>query len=364
VRSTTPATRPLIAEPYLHLDARSVYNPLTDRVLRRWQGGYRAVRRLARGELRVDELPETVRDRLHRDGWLVEDGPDVSRRFLLKYVSLEANLACNQACSFCPVSIAPRAEHVMPLELYRTIVGQLAAFRKTIQAVFMNGYNEPTVDRHFVERVAILGAHGLPSALLTNGSGLTPRRVDEIVALGGLAFLSVNLSTVDRERYRADRGGDHLETVLRNLDYAATRPVAREMSIVVLGAGDRQHRDDHRRIRRRFAGTPYAVKPYQTMDRAAYLETGLKVDRPHQTLRGCEQTGSRPLQHIHITARGQCVLCCQDYHGRHVVGDLTRQTVEEVLTGPVIARLRRQVYGLEEAPADFICRKCVFARTE
>jgi hypothetical protein len=30
--------------------------------------------------------------------------------------------------------------------------------------------------------------------------------------------------------------------------------------------------------------------------------------------------------------------------------------------GDEIAKLRRWVYGLEEAPADFMCRDCVFAR--
>ena len=33
----------------------------------------------------------------------------------------------------------------------------------------------------------------------------------------------------------------------------------------------------------------------------------------------------------------------------------------QVLSGDEIARLRRMIYGLERAPDDFICRKCVFA---
>ena len=45
--------------------------------------------------------------------------------------------------------------------------------------------------------------------MLTNGTGLTPERVDAIVEIGGLRFLSINLSTLDREQVPADRGGDH-----------------------------------------------------------------------------------------------------------------------------------------------------------
>ena len=100
------------------------------------------------------------------------------------------------------------------------------------------------------------------------------------------------------------------------------------------------------------------------MDRAGYLEVGLKPAEPHRRLRGCMVVGSRPLQHLHISPYGQCVLCSEDYDHHYVVGELGKHTLEEVLTGPELARLRRWVYGIEEAPDDFICRGCVFALTD
>ena len=65
-----------------------------------------------------------------------------------------------------------------------------------------------------------------------------------------------------------------------------------------------------------------------------------------------------------VTATAKAVLCCQDYYERLVVGDLKTQTVAEVLGGDVMARLRRWTYGVEEAPADFLCRRCEFALGE
>ena len=114
----------------------------------------------------------------------------------------------------------------MPTELYGASSASSHAYRHTLEAVFMISYNEPTVDRRFVELVGILREAGLPPAVLTNGTGLTPQRVDALLALGGLRYLSINLSTLDRERYAADRGGDHLELVLRNLDYCLDQPLA------------------------------------------------------------------------------------------------------------------------------------------
>jgi hypothetical protein len=150
--------------------------------------------------------------------------------------------------------------------------------------------------------------------------------------------------------------------VLRNLDYAKERPVAERMMIVVLGKGDEEHDGDFAAIADRFAGSRFDVQRHVVMDRAGWLDVGLKPPSRKRRLAGCDNLGSRPLQHLHITPRGHCVLCCEDYDERYVVGDLTRSSVVEVLRGEAIARLRRWVYGAEEAPDDFICRKCIFAR--
>lgn len=354
-----------IPEPYLHLGPDRIYNPLTDRTLLASENGYRELSSLLpapQPEIEIEGLPhfEALRD----DGWLVDESTDLDTRFRLKYVSLETHTVCNQACYFCPVSVDPRARHFIPTELFEGIVDQLAAFRSTIEAVTLINYNEPTLDKRFVDQVRTIKEAGLPPAVLTNGSGLTPGRIDRIVEMGGLRYLSINLSTLDRERYKKDRGGDHLPRVLENLEHARHRDVAQEMEIVVLGMNDDTHHRDVEEIQRHFRDSRFEVKQFEIMDRAGYLQIGQRPETPHKKLRGCEVVGSRPLQHIHISPYGQCVLCCEDYDHKYVVGDLKEQTVVEVLRSPEFALMRRWVYGLDEAPDDFICRRCLFALTE
>lgn len=353
----------LLVSPFLHAGGDRIYNPLTDRLLLPGEAGYDSLRSALDGALDIGVIPPADRARLAEQGWLLPADSEPSREFRLKYVSLEAHTVCNQACYFCPVSIAPREDYFMPTPLYERIVGELAAWRDTIEGVFMINYNEPTADKRFVEQVRTIRAAGLPPAVLTNGSGLTPDRIDALVEMGGLRFLSINLSTLDRERYRRDRGGDHLELVLRNLDHARDKPLAEQMDMAVLGTGDEDHKRDFEEISRRFAGSRFEVKYYEVMDRAGYLQIGHKPASRDRRLCGCDNVGSRPLQHLHITPQGKCVLCCEDYDGKYVVGDLTRESVQDVLAGPALALMRRWIYGLEEAPEDFICHGCTFALT-
>ncbi|HEX8173288.1 MAG TPA: radical SAM/SPASM domain-containing protein [Thermoanaerobaculia bacterium] len=334
--------------PFLHIDAGRVYDPLTDRALVAGDGAYERF---------------AARDAaLEADGWLVRDGADLSRRHHLKIVSLETMTTCNQKCYFCPVSVAPREDHAMPDAMFASILEQLQPFRDTLQSVFLQSYNEPTLDRRFLDQCRALFAAGLPVAVLSNGSGFTPAKSDALAAEGPLRYLCINLSTLDRERYKATRGEDHLPVVLRNVDYMRNVPVADEMKIVVLGTGDEAHGRDFEAIAARYAGSRFTVEQHVVMDRAGWLDVGMKAAGRERPLAGCDNVGSRPLQHLHITPHGKCVLCCEDYDEKYVVGDLTRQSIAEVLEGDELARLRRWVYGVEEAPDDFMCRDCVFAR--
>ncbi len=360
---SAPAADRMVVEPFLHFGPERIYNTLTERFLASGEPGFGELHSLRGGSLRPAELAPELRSGLFADGWLVESAPDLAGRFRLKYVSLEASTVCNQGCYFCPVSVDRREDHFMSMDFYEQVVAQLAAHAATIEGVSMIHYNEPTADKRFLDQVRMLKRYGLPPAVLTNATGLTPQRIDAILEMGGLHYLSVNLSTLDRERYRRDREGDHLPLVLRNLDYVKDKPLAPQMDIAVLGSGDALHRQDFAAIRERFGGTRFQVHFYEVMDRAGAVPIGLHPFARHERLCGCEQTGSRPVQWVHINPLGQCVLCCQDYHDRYVVGDLHEETLDAILSGPRMSLMRRWVYGLEPAPEDFICRQCIYALT-
>jgi len=352
----------VIVNPYLHFDEDRIYNPLSDRVLTKADPYFPLLKNLSLSAATPKSLDGTEAALLIREGWLVDPDEDLSHRFLLKYVSIETHTVCNQGCYFCPVSFARREKYFMPDELYEKIVVQLAAYRESIEGVSTIQYNEPTVDRRFFRQIEILKHAGLPAAIISNGTGLYPDIVDALMEIGGVRYLSINLSTIDPQRYVRERGSHQLERVLKNLHYMKNFQLGREMDITVLGTGDEQHRRDFEEISAAFSGSCFEIRSYEVMNRAGNLPIGLEPSAMDGALCGCEQTGSRPLQWLHVTAQGRCVFCCQDYYEKYVVGDFRTQSLEEILGGEKMARLRRWSYGLEKAPENFICRKCVYAR--
>src|SRR5262249_10281097 len=81
--------------PFLPIGPDRVYDPLTDRTLVVGEPGYGALRELLAGSAQLSTLADGERALLAGQGWLLPAGEDPARRFLLKYVALEAHTVCN-----------------------------------------------------------------------------------------------------------------------------------------------------------------------------------------------------------------------------------------------------------------------------
>jgi pyruvate-formate lyase-activating enzyme len=344
--------------PFLHNRGRVIYNPITGESLPKGGEAYAALARLEKGL--APEAPPGVLEHLRAARFLIEDLDSETRRSHLLFLSLETCTACNHRCPFCPVSVDPREKEVMSQELFESIVDQTVAAGGKGVVVFLSNYNEPTIDPLFEERCRALFDRGLAVSILTNASNFTPERARRLEDAGRFRYIGINLPTLDPERYQKLHGTRDLARVIANIEAMRAHALSEETAIVVLGDEDDDHRRDTSEIRKRFEPLGWRVKPFRIRSRPG-SGTYVPEPPPKEKLRGCDLMGSRPFEHLHVTATGSAVLCCQDYYERLVVGNLKTQTVAEVLGGDVMARLRRWTYGVEEAPADFLCRRCEFA---
>ncbi len=348
-----PETR----SPFLHDRGAVIYNPLSGVSLPKDGEAYRALSRIQAGE--VAAADPAILEHLRAARFLIDNVEAEARRTHLLYVSLETCTSCNHRCPFCPVSVDPREKVVMSQELFESLVDQIVDVGGKDVVVFLSNYNEPTVDPLFEDRCRVLFERGLPVTILTNASHFTPDRAERLEAMGRFRYIGINLPTLEPERYLQLHGTKDLARVLANIDAMRARSLAEETAIVVLGDEDDAHRKDTAAITARFAPKGWQIKPFKIRSRPA-SGTYVPEPPPKKKLRGCDLMGSRPFEHLHVTATAKAVLCCQDYYEKLTIGDLKTQTVAELLGGEAMARLRKWTYGVEEAPEDFLCRRCEF----
>jgi len=350
-----------MVSPYLHSRGPVLYNPITGASIQKDGEEHRVLSRIVQG-LPVEDGKAAL-EHLRAARFLIEDLDRETRRSHLLFLSLETCTACNHRCPFCPVSVDPRQREMMSQELFESIVDQVVEAGGKGVVVFLSNYNEPAIDPLFEERCLSLFRRGLPVSVLTNASHFGPERAARLEKAGRFRYIGINLPTLDPDRYHKLHGTRDLARVLDNIDAMRARELSEETAIVVLGDQDAAHRKDVSEIRQRFEPKGWQVRPFRIRSRPA---SGTFVPEPpaKKKLKGCELMGSRPFEHLHVTATAKAVLCCQDYYERLPVGDLKTQTVAEILGGDTMARLRRWTYGVEEAPADFLCRRCEFALGE
>ena len=162
-----------------------------------------------------------------------------------------------------------------------------------------------------------LSRAGLPVSILTNASHFTPERGRDGSRRPGVSATSASTCpTLDPERYLKLHGTRDLAARARQhrRDARARRSRRRRPSSSSATRTRRTGRTS-RRSGRASSRNGWEVQPFRIRSRPA---SGTFVPEPpaKKKLRGCELMGSRPFEHLHVTATAKAVLCCQDYYER------------------------------------------------
>lgn len=292
---------------------------------------------------------DVVSDLVDR-GWL-QHPDDLCVEYLLTTAQIEVTAHCNWGCKFCPVSIDRKPAATMPMPLFEEIVEKISVY-DTIRYVTFHFYNEPTLDRFFDDRIAVLTRAGLRLRLFTNASHLTERKIDALKESGVLDLLMVNLPALGAEDFaRLTQSRTHAASV-RNVDAAVDRGLPVQIAVNGVGEDDRYRVAD---LQQRYGAKGVPVNATFTADRAGAVtgeyHQGVHIEGP---LRGC----GWPVNHAHFSVTGDMFICCNDYYQRETFGNIRSGTVHEIMTSPAAVRCRRRVFGVAEAPSDYLCRSC------
>jgi sulfatase maturation enzyme AslB (radical SAM superfamily) len=275
-------------------------------------------------------LLATGRDRVAR--W-----PDI--------VQIESTNLCNAKCVFCPRDEMQRRQGVMDFDLFRKIVDECAELG--ISHVRVHNYGEPFLDRQLVDKVRYAKSRGIAEVgMISNGSLITEEIARGMIEAG---LDAINISV--------DAGGkDVFESTRLHLDYDTVIGNVRTLARL---------RDESGRRRPRLILS--FVRQDNSADEQAFIEEWSRVaDKIHITdlhnWAGTLHDRSNvryPCYRLWLTFTvlwdGRVSLCCADYDGRNVLGDLRSSTIARIWNSPAYRAARRQ--HLESGGPE-ICRSC------
>jgi radical SAM protein with 4Fe4S-binding SPASM domain len=97
-------------------------------------------------------------------------------------VLIETMLTCNARCVMCVHSEKSMIGE-MSMPLFEKVTRDVVELG--VKHVGMFGYGEPLADRHWLDRIKVIRAHGLTYNFISNGSLLQPKTVEKMFDLGG-----------------------------------------------------------------------------------------------------------------------------------------------------------------------------------
>ena len=139
----------------------------------------------------------------------------------------EVCLRCNSACRYCDLPLN-QGRTELNREQIKSIFTDL--FDNGVRYVFLQG-GEPLLRKDLFDVVEDMQEIGLRPSLITNGTGLTQKHVDHLVALD--IDVSVSLDTLDRDRYRLIRGADQLPLVLKGIERLEKTQLSKYITCIV-----------------------------------------------------------------------------------------------------------------------------------
>jgi MoaA/NifB/PqqE/SkfB family radical SAM enzyme len=275
---------------------------------------------------------------------LLATGRDRARR-LPDIVQIESTNLCNAKCVFCPRDEMHRRQGVMDMDLFTKVVDECAALG--ITHVRMHNYGEPFLDRQLVEKVRYAKGRGIAEVgMISNGSLITEELARGMIDAG---LDAINIS-VDAA------GKDVFERTRVHLDFDAVVENIRTLARLRAESG-----------RKRPKLILSFVRQGNTADEQAFIAEWRQIaDKIHITdLHNWAGTLNEdsdvrfPCYRMWLTFTvlwdGRVSLCCADFDGRHILGDLRTSTIAEVWNSPIYRAVRRQ--QLQDGGPE-ICRTC------
>jgi radical SAM protein with 4Fe4S-binding SPASM domain len=275
---------------------------------------------------------------------LVASGRERATR-LPDIVQIESTNLCNAKCVFCPRDEMHRRQGIMEMDLFRKIVDECAALG--ITHVRVHNYGEPFLDKQLVEKVRYAKAKGIREVgMISNGS-----LIDEDVARGmidaGLDAINISVDASGKETFERTRVNLKYDDVIGNIKTLVRLrgEAGKARPKLILSFVRQDNSADEQRFIDEWKQIADKIHVTDLHNWAGTLNAKSDVQYPCYRL----------WQTFTVLWDGRVSLCCADFDGRHVLGDLRTSTIAQVWNSAPYRAVRRQ--HLEHGGPE-ICRSC------
>lgn len=292
---------------------------------------------------------------------------------------------CNAKCWFCPVRYTPNPKETirhMPIELFEKIIADLVYEKKNnglvnpnFNFIYTAHYNEVLLYKHFEAMVQVLKKYNIKTFVLTNGIPLTPEKTDIIKQnTDTVVGICLNVPAFEKEIWskRSGMSINLFDKLINNIKYAEEQlQILAGKKMLSLQINSATHNSfwekggwltkgeafpedlnldpitgelaTQVKLSKELFPTVNIYPMPSLIDRAGLLDSAniisnktainKRLKKQSEKIIGCgngKEVGGRPFGWLHVNARGDSFLCCNDYNFDYVFGNLEVDNLKDI----------------------------------
>jgi MoaA/NifB/PqqE/SkfB family radical SAM enzyme len=269
----------------------------------------------------------------------------------LQHLEITTMIGCKVACVYCPQDkISHRyfgADRMMKFDDFKIFIERVP--RRVV--VHFTGFAEPFLNPRCTDMIEYAARRGHPIWISTTLAGLTREDVRRLSKLAPYYQFQIHLPSAQK-----------LMNLAINDDYFFLLSDVVSAGIItdlhfhgdevhpVVGAWLRQHAVD--------------FHEFWIQNRAGNLNTEkIKAKVSKSVITGAKPSGKLRCDRIYMNVllpNGDVVLCCMDWSAEYVLGNLKRDSFEDLYRSETFRRVLR---GLRDPSIDLLCRTCHLAQS-
>jgi hypothetical protein len=270
---------------------------------------------------------------------------------LPEIVQIESTNICNAKCVFCPRDEMHRRQGVMSFDLFKKIVDECAGLG--ITHVRVHNYGEPFIDRRLVEKVRYAKSKGIQEVGMISNGSLISEEIARGMIEAGLDAINISIDAGGRDVFESTRIGLKYDKVIGNVERLVRlrAELGRRRPKLILSFVRQNNSADEQAFIEHWKGIADKIHITDLHNWAGTLNRESDVNYP------CY----RPWLTFTVLWDGRVSLCCADFDGRTVLGDLNTSTIQDVWNAEPYRNARRM--HLESGGPE-ICRSCDLPRKD
>lgn len=274
---------------------------------------------------------------------------------------IENTNCCNARCVMCPRATHTRLLGYMDFILFEKLIKETAKHKNKVKRIHLHNYGEPLMDRELPKRIKLVKDCGIKHVyFVTNASLLTPKKSREIIETG-LDEFKISFYGTDRNTYnRTMKGLDFDRSILNVKEFFRIRKElhSKKPSVIIQYLPQTSNESKTEEFLNIF-------RPLINKDIGDSLNIfslhNFGGGRVYHKEKKIFSICNYPWRTMLILHDGKVVICCLDYNGVQVVGDVKKNSIEEIWNSKRYKMVRDDFKKLryDKYP---ICMKCNIIR--